>query len=171
MFWNRRVIQTVGCGPIKVCTILPRKFSSWNQTSLATYSLVWVDFIWKRLCWPVLVHIFETSGIFAVLVETVLWCWCHQDGISGSHYSRARTAHSIMHEVLTSMMLEAFFSKFPERWMELESLQVDFLSKELTSKEWWRNMLTTSKQPFKFTSRKGHHYPSHFFIGTIMFPQ
>ena len=56
--------------------------------------------------------------------------------ISGSHYSRARTAHSVIHEVLTSMMLEAFFSKFPEKREELEALHVGFQSKELTIEEW-----------------------------------
>ena len=53
----------------------------------------------------------EPSGIFAVLVETE----CYgtdviKTVISGSHYSRARTAHSMLHEVLTSMMLEEFLS-------------------------------------------------------------
>ena len=55
----------------------------------------------------------EPSGIFAVLVETE----CYGTNviktvISGS---RARTAHSMIHEVLTSMMLEGFLSKFPEK--------------------------------------------------------
>ena len=79
----------------------------------------------------------EPSGIFAVLVETE----CYgtdiiRTVISGSHYSRARTAHSMIHEVLMSMMLEGFLSKFPDKRMELEALQVDFQSKELTSEEW-----------------------------------
>ena len=79
----------------------------------------------------------EPSGIFVVLVETE----CYgtdviKTVVSGSHSSRARTAHSMTHKVLTSMMLEAFLSKFPERQMELEALQVDFKSKELTSEEW-----------------------------------
>ena len=56
--------------------------------------------------------------------------------ISGSHYSRARTAHSLIHEMLTSMMLKAFFSKYPERQMELEVLQVNCQSKELICEEW-----------------------------------
>ena len=42
----------------------------------------------------------------------------------------------MIHEVLTSMMLEAFFSKFPEKLEDLEALQVDFQSKELTFEEW-----------------------------------
>ena len=79
----------------------------------------------------------EPSGIFAVLVETE----CYgtdviKTVISGSHYSRARTAHSMIHEVLMSMMLEGFLSEFPEKRMELEALQFDFQSKELSSKEW-----------------------------------
>ena len=54
----------------------------------------------------------EPFGIFAVLVESE----CYGTNviktvISGSHYSKARTAHSMLHEVLTSMMLEAFLSK------------------------------------------------------------
>ena len=47
----------------------------------------------------------EPSGIFAVLVETQ----CYGSDViksvfSGSHYSRARTAYSMIHEVLTSMI-------------------------------------------------------------------
>ena len=61
------------------------------------------------------------SGIFSVLVETE----CYgtdviKSVISGSHYTRAHTAHSMIHEVLSSMMLEAFLSKFPEKRIELE---------------------------------------------------
>ena len=79
----------------------------------------------------------EPSGTFVVLVETE----CYgtdviKTVISGSHYSRARTAHSMIHEVLTSMMLEGFLSEFPEKRMELEALQFDFQSKELSSEEW-----------------------------------
>ena len=79
----------------------------------------------------------EPSGIFAVLVETE----CYgtdviRTVISGSHYSRSRTAHSMIHEVLMSMMLEEFLSKSPDKRMELEALQADFQSKELTSEEW-----------------------------------
>ena len=55
----------------------------------------------------------KPSGIFAVLVETQ----CYgidviKTVISGSHYSRARTAHSMIHKVLMSMMLEGFLSNF-----------------------------------------------------------
>ena len=58
----------------------------------------------------------EPSGIFAVLVETE----CYgtdviKTVISGSHYARARTAHSMIHEVLTSMMLKAFLLRNPPR--------------------------------------------------------
>ena len=79
----------------------------------------------------------EPSGMFDVLVETE----CYGTDvikavISGSHYSRSRTAHSMIHEVLTSMMIEAFLSKYPERRIELEALQVDCQSKEITGKEW-----------------------------------
>ncbi|XDV44765.1 hypothetical protein PO909_013005 [Leuciscus waleckii] len=79
----------------------------------------------------------ESSGIFDVLVETE----CYgtdviKTVISGSHYARARTAHSMIHEVLTSMMLEAFLTKYPERKTELEALQVNWQSKEPTHEEW-----------------------------------
>ena len=54
----------------------------------------------------------EPSRMFAVLVETE----CYDTDviksvISGSHYSRARTAHSMFYEVLMSMMLEGFLLK------------------------------------------------------------
>ncbi len=79
----------------------------------------------------------EPSGIFDVLVETE----CYGTDvikavISGSHYSRAHTAHSMIHEVLISMMLEAFISKYPERRTELEALQVKCRSTELTGEKW-----------------------------------
>ena len=79
----------------------------------------------------------EPSGIFDVLVETE----CYgtdviKTMISGSHYSRAHTAHLMIRKVLTSMMLEAFLSKYLERRLELEALQVDCQTKELTGKEW-----------------------------------
>ena len=53
-----------------------------------------------------------------------------------SRYSRAYTAHLMIHEVLTSIMLEAFLSKYCERWTELEALQVNSQPKELTGEEW-----------------------------------
>ena len=79
----------------------------------------------------------EPSGMFGVLVETE----CNgtdviKTVISGSHYSRACTAHSMIHEVLTSMMLEGFLSELPENRMELEALQFNFQSIELSSEEW-----------------------------------
>jgi hypothetical protein len=79
----------------------------------------------------------EPSGIFGVLVETE----CYgtdviKTVISGSHYSRARTAHSMIHEVLVSMMLEAFLSRYPEKQLQLEELQVKCQSKDLTAAEW-----------------------------------
>ena len=79
----------------------------------------------------------EPSRMFAVLVETE----CYgtdviKSAISGSHYSRVCTAHLMIYEVLMSMMLEVFLSKFPEKRMELEVLQFNFQSKELRSEEW-----------------------------------
>ncbi|KAI4798983.1 hypothetical protein KUCAC02_019327, partial [Chaenocephalus aceratus] len=52
-------------------------------------------------------------------------------------YGKARTAHSMIHKVLTSMMLEAFLSKYPERRTELEALHVNCQSKDLTAEEWY----------------------------------
>ena len=79
----------------------------------------------------------EPSRMFAVLVETE----CNgtdviKSVISGSHYSRARIAHLMIYEVLMPNMLEGFHSKFPEKRMELEALQFDFQSKEISSEEW-----------------------------------
>jgi len=42
----------------------------------------------------------------------------------------------MIHEVLTSMMLEDYLSKFPERQTDLEALQVNCQSKELECEEW-----------------------------------
>ena len=41
-----------------------------------------------------------------------------------------------VHEVHTSIMLEASLSKYHERQAELEALQVNSQSEELTGKEW-----------------------------------
>ena len=92
----------------------------------------------------------------------MLW---YKSVISGS---RARTAHSMIHEVLTSMMLEAFLSNFPERRTELEALQVNCQSKELVGEE-WSTAITPSKQPFKSTLRKGHRCPNLLITGILMF--
>jgi len=46
--------------------------------------------------------------------------------ISGSHYSRVCTAHSMIHDLLTSMMLKGFLSEIPEKRMELEALPFNF---------------------------------------------
>ncbi len=58
----------------------------------------------------------EPSGIFSVLVETECFGPDTISGMmSGSHYSRSRTAHSMIHEVLLSMMIKAFLIKHPEK--------------------------------------------------------
>ena len=73
----------------------------------------------------------EPSRMFAVLVETECYgADVIKSVISGSHYSRAHAAHSMIYEVLMSMMLEEFLSKFPEKRTELEALQLKFQSKE-----------------------------------------
>ena len=79
----------------------------------------------------------EPSGIFGVLVETE----CYgtdviKTVISGSHYSRDCTAHSVLHEVFTSMMLKEFLSKYPDRQVELKAMQVNCESKELLCENW-----------------------------------
>ena len=108
----------------------------------------------------------EPSGIFTVLVETESYGTdVIKTVISGSHYSRGRTAHSVIH---TSMMLEPFFSKFPEKREELEALHVGFQSKELTIEE-WNTTKETFKPPLKSTSVKGHHNLCHLIIGTLVF--
>ena len=59
---------------------------------------------------------FEPSGIVGVLVETECYgADVIKAVISGFHYSRSHNVHSMLHEVLISMMLEDFFSKYPER--------------------------------------------------------
>ena len=70
----------------------------------------------------------ELSGIFAVLVETECYSDVIKTVISGSHYSRAHTAHLMIHEVLMSMTLEGFLSEFPKKRMELEALATIRLS-------------------------------------------
>jgi hypothetical protein len=79
----------------------------------------------------------EPSGIFSVLVETEYY---GPDAInsvnSGSHYSRARTAHSMIHEVLMSMMFKAFLPKNPEREIGVEGFVVDCHSNKLDDEVW-----------------------------------
>ena len=115
----------------------------------------------------------EPSGIFAVLVETE----CYgtdviKTVISGSHYSRARTAHSMIHEVLTSMMLKAFLLRNPESQTELEALQVNCQSKELTGEEWntIKERTDTLQAAFEAYLKEGHRCPSHLITGIHTFP-
>ena len=108
----------------------------------------------------------EPSRMFAVLVETECYgADVIKSVISGSHYSRARTAHSMIYEVLMSIMLEGFLSKFPEKRMELEALQLKFQSKELSSEEWKskKEQCSTIETVFKPMSRKEHLYHSHLY--------
>ena len=70
--------------------------------------------------------------MFAALVETE----CYgtniiKSVISGSHYSRVHTAHSMIYEV------RCWKNSSPNSLkMELEALQFNFQSKELSSEEW-----------------------------------
>ena len=79
----------------------------------------------------------EPSGIFSVLVETE----CYgpdtiNSVISGSHYSRSRTAHSMIHEVLISMMFEAFREENPEKEIEFGEFMVDCQSNRFNGEVW-----------------------------------
>ena len=78
--------------------------------------------------WNSLVFWLRQSAM--VLKSSRPWSPC------SSHYSRAYTAHPVIHEVHTSIKLETFLSKYHERWTELEALQVNSQSEELTGEEW-----------------------------------
>ena len=79
----------------------------------------------------------EPSGIFSVLVETECYGTDTINGvISGSHYSRARTAHSLINEVIATLMLESFQAEYPEKSVLFEDLKVDCQSEEMTSDHW-----------------------------------
>jgi hypothetical protein len=56
--------------------------------------------------------------------------------ISGSHYSRAPTAHSMIHEVLMFMMFEAFRTENPEKEMEVKGFVIDFQSINFGGEVW-----------------------------------
>ena len=56
--------------------------------------------------------------------------------ISGSHRSSAHTAHAMIHEVLMSMMFQAFIAENPEKEMDVEGLGVDCQSETLNSEVW-----------------------------------
>ena len=114
----------------------------------------------------------EPSRMFAVLVETE----CYgtdviKSVISGYHYSRAHTSHLMIYEALMPMMLEGFLSKFPEKRMELEALQFDFQSKEISSEEWKskKEQCSTIQAVFQAYVRKEHLYHNHLVTGTHMF--
>ncbi|CAB4014015.1 Hypothetical predicted protein, partial [Paramuricea clavata] len=79
----------------------------------------------------------EPSGIFSVLVETECYGTDAINGvISGSYYSRARTAHSSINEVIMSLMLEAFQAEYPEKSDLFEDLLADCQSEEMTTDYW-----------------------------------
>jgi hypothetical protein len=94
----------------------------------------------------------EPSGIFSVLVETE----CYgpdtiNSVISGSHYSRARTAHSMIHEVLMSMMFEAFMEENPEKEMEVEGFVIDCQSISIGNEVWnaTKERIETTEEDFE----------------------
>jgi hypothetical protein len=79
----------------------------------------------------------EPSGIFSVLLETECYGTDTINGvISGSHYSRARTAHSLINEVIATLMLESFQAEYVEKSVLFEDLKVDCQSEEMTSDHW-----------------------------------
>lgn len=87
----------------------------------------------------------EQSGIFSVLVQTE----CYgpdtiNSVISGSHYARARAAHSIIHEVVMSMMFEEFVAKYPDKSTILQEIFLDFNCNE-PSKDAWNSIKERSK--------------------------
>ena len=125
------VIPMVDYGQTKVCTQFVKPDESGNLfLGLGGFCIV-------KILLACLGAYLEPSRMFAVLVETECYgADVIKSVISGSRYSRARTAHSMIYEVLMSMMLEGFLSKFPEKRMKLEALQLKFQSKELSSEEW-----------------------------------
>ena len=79
----------------------------------------------------------EPSGIFSVLVETECYGSDTINGVmSGSHYSRACTAHSLINKVIMTLMLEAFQEEYPEKIVLFEDLMVNCQSEELTTENW-----------------------------------
>ena len=87
----------------------------------------------------------EQSGIFSVLVQTE----CYgpdtiNSVISGSHYARARVAHSIIHEVVMSMTFEEFVRKYPDKSANVQSILHDYNSNE-PSKDAWNTIKERSK--------------------------
>jgi hypothetical protein len=65
--------------------------------------------------------------------------------ISGFHYSRApRTAHSLIHEVIISLMLEAFQAEYPEKSVLFEDFLVDCQSEDMTT-DYWKTKKELSK--------------------------
>ena len=79
----------------------------------------------------------EPSGIFSVLVETECYGTDTINSvISGSHYSRARTAHSLINEVIMTLMLEAFQEEYPEKSILFEDLILNCQSEEMTTENW-----------------------------------
>ncbi len=79
----------------------------------------------------------EQSGIFSVLVQTECFGLdAINSVISGSHYARASSAHSIIHEVIMSMMFEEFLRKHPDRSAKLQEILVDFNSNEPSRDAW-----------------------------------
>ena len=90
------------------------------------------EFHMEKIVFACLGAYLEPSGIFSVLVETEsVNCV-----ISVSHYVRARNAHSMIHEVLISMIFEEFLMKYSEKELELQELLVDFHSKDFSGEVW-----------------------------------
>ena len=108
--------------------------------------MVLEGFLWRKSCSLVLGCIWNRQEYF-VLVETECYGTDTINGvISGLHYSRARTAHSLIHEVIMSLMLKAFQVEYPEKSVLFEDLLVDCQSAELSSDCW-----NTKKEQSKAT--------------------
>ena len=88
--------------------------------------------IMPALCLALAYYVSITLDALACLLCLKLLCWHNRRRRS----SRTYTAHSMMHEVLTSIISKAVLSKYHDRRTELEALQVNSQSDELTGEKW-----------------------------------
>ena len=62
MSFPRTISNVDVCGVTKECTELPKKFGCWILMDLVIFFLAWVDFILRRLLFPVLVSFSRRVG-------------------------------------------------------------------------------------------------------------
>ena len=101
-----------------------------------TYFWGLVGFIWKKLFSLVLVRIWSNRAFFLSWYRECFGPDSINSVISGSHYARACSTHSIIHEVIMSMMFEEFLRKYPDRSAKLQEILVDFNSNEPSRDAW-----------------------------------